>query len=100
MRTLRAAAFGIPVTPDYWLLSSIGWTGPTAFLVYGCRRGSCDRRRSCPALRRAVCREIGELLDVEDEGNPTVAENRGGGDPRDGAIALLDALDHDLLVAA
>ena len=67
--------------------------------------GSCSHLRisACRGRRTdmggSVGRQLRELLDVEDEGDPSIAEDRGGGDAWNGAIAVLDALDHHLLVA-
>src|SRR5665647_2103046 len=46
-----------------------------------------------------IDRHVGQFLDVENEGDASVAENRRGGDARDRAVAFLDALDHHLLMA-
>ena len=56
--------------------------------------------RDQAGLNILAAREIGQLLDIENERDPTVAEDRGPGDSGNGAVALLDTLDDDLLMSA
>src|SRR5262249_18203537 len=100
MRTLRAAAFGILVTP-IGSRRPAQWSGVAMFLVdgRGCR-GRRGRRSGGPRMRGTIGRQLRKLLDVENEGDPSVAEDSGGCNPGDCAVALLDALDDHLLMAA
>src|SRR5215470_8003051 len=99
MRTLRAAAFGISRHSRLDLPSCAVAERHRAFLVDGghCR---CVIRCAEPVLWGTIPGQIGKLLDVEDEGNASVAEDGGRGNARNRAIALLDALDDDLLMPA
>src|SRR5262249_16484454 len=100
MRTFRAAAFGIVVSP-IGSRRPAQWNGVAMFLVDGRgSRGRRGRRSGGPRMRGTIGRQLRKLLDVENEGDPSVAEDSGGCNPGDCAVALLDALDDHLLMAA
>src|SRR5258705_13633916 len=65
-----------------------------------CRRVLSRRLRGGDDMRETGGRQIRELLDIEDERDASIAEDGGCGDARHRAVALLDALDHHLLMAA
>src|SRR3954469_9031425 len=100
MRTLRAAANGIPITPDSTAVHQLAARASLLACGSRCRcQGTSESRGDCPGWGKLIGREFREFLDVEDEGDTAVAEDRGRGDARDRAVTLLDALDHHLLVA-
>src|SRR5581483_11259556 len=98
MSTFSAAATGIFVTPIRGHDQS---RGPCAVdFLSRIIHQSCSRRSACAGDRPVLGCEFRKLFDIENEGDPAIAEDRGRGNSRHRAVALLDALDDHLLMSA